>query len=314
MKTLLITISAMLVLFFGCSNDECVQCPPVVPVPTIDNIWPNADKMAWTYAYEQREWGGEATIYPTRDDIPDVPLPKWSEIFDLVEEHAPKEPFTTVSSEYRLRFDGLTTTESGVTAQNLVMEFLTTGAEDTKTVSRTFDLKQVIAARQVSLNRVPPDFDQVPSWPHLIHGGAWEKTPQWIGTYGDLSEELAWKFLASDLSPGSEFSFPLTSTLTEGPVLHGRVHREVTVETKVGTFARALDCLYIVDLGILTVLDLEGGVAGYIRQFEYGRVIYAPTIGPVYGYERWGVEPGSPPSDGFSDITLSLVGLSNAGN
>ena len=288
MKLLLVTICAALLLLPGCSDDECVQCTGQTQEPTLDNIWPNKDKTSWTYAFESRQWDQNVTIYPTRDDIPSGPLPTWSEIFDLVEAHAPKEPYISLTGVYKMRFDGMKTTESGVTAQNLVTEFV---RDDGQSVQ----------------NLAPEVFEQVPIFHYLIHGGAWEKTTEWIGSYGDLNEELAWKFLTSDLSVGSEFSFPLLSMSTEGPMLRGRVHRQIDVKTDIGTFATALDCLYLVDLGILTVVDLEGNVDGYIRVLQYGRVIYAPTSGPVYDYERWGVELGDSLSDGWADVTMSIV-------
>jgi hypothetical protein len=38
-----------------------------------------------------------------------------------------------------------------------------------------------------------------------------------------------------------------------------------------------------------------------------GRVVYAPTVGPVYSYERLGVEPGETLSAGLADFTEQLV-------
>jgi hypothetical protein len=314
MKILMITICAALV-FLGCSDDDCVQCPPDNSTnPTIENIWPNADKTAWTYAYEVRQWGSEPTIYPTRDDIPTDPLPTWSEIFAVVEAHAPVEPYLSEEGEYRIRFDGMTTTGPGVTAQNLVSEFLSPVPPLAPSAALNPASRFMTITGQQRGDLVSKSSVQVPAFPHLIHGGAWEKTSQWIGTYGELYPELGWKFLTQDLSPGAEFSWPLVTSIAEGAMLYGRVYRHVTVRTILGTFAKAVDCLYIVDLGILTITDFEGHVVGYMRQLEYGRVIYAPTVGPVYSYEIWGAELGGTMPDGLADITLTLIGLSAEGD
>jgi len=122
MKTALATICAVILLVAGCSDEsECPTCPgddkTEVPNPTLQNIWPNADKTSWTYQQEVRVWEGDITIYPTRDDIPTAPLPSWSEVFDLVESRTPVEPHTATRRIYRMQFDGVTTTGSGVTAQ-----------------------------------------------------------------------------------------------------------------------------------------------------------------------------------------------------
>ena len=159
-------------------------------------------------------------------------------------------------------------------------------------------------------NGVPRGHAQLLSMPNLIHGGAWEKTAEWIGTYNDLSARLAWKFLADDITVGSEFSYQLVPDFSDDTFLHGRVHRQMSVETEVGTFEKALDCLYILDWGISTATDTQGEVVGYFRVFDYGRVIYAPTIGPVYSSERWTVEPGNPPTPGLEDFTTILIGTS----
>ncbi|MEJ2719865.1 MAG: hypothetical protein P8181_01815, partial [bacterium] len=241
MKTAIATVCALLLLLAGCSDEsDCPTCPSGgkirVPIPTLQNIWPNADKTAWTYQQDVRVWEGNVTLYPSRDDIPDVPLPDWSDIFDLVESPTPVEPNTATRRIYRMQFDGVTTTTSGVTAQRLNEEVFTEATQGvqpravthrmpifrrlpaTQRDPRTRILRSAgpitvrgtnsDASGELSLlaNRtdvwqdVPRGNAQVLSMPNLIHGGAWEKTSEWIGTYGDLSARLAWKFLADDIS------------------------------------------------------------------------------------------------------------------
>jgi hypothetical protein len=243
-----------------------------------------------------------------------------------------------------MQFDGVTTTAYGVTAQHLTDEVFTEtaqGLEQCADKLGTPILRRLSAIRPDLWNRIRRSKDpisgsgstsdpsgrigisthdesvwhgvrgsraQVQSMPYLLHGGAWEKTAEWIGLYNDLGARLAWKFLAEDITVGSEFSYQLIPDFSDDTFLHGRVYRQTSVETEIGTFEKALDCLYILDFGISTVTDLQGEVVGYMRSFDYGRVIYAPTIGPVYSYERWGVEPGDPPSPGLEDFTNILIG------
>src|SRR5258705_464716 len=41
--------------------------------------------------------------------------------------------------------------------------------------------------------------------PNFLFGYAWEKTSEYIGSYGDLNTQLAWKYLVANLKPGSGF-------------------------------------------------------------------------------------------------------------
>ncbi|UCH83030.1 MAG: hypothetical protein JSW50_11230 [Candidatus Latescibacterota bacterium] len=355
MRTVIATICAVLLLLAGCSDEsDCPTCPGdgkiEVPDPSLQNIWPNADKTSWTYRQNHRVWEGNITIYPTRDDIPNVPLPTWSEIFSLVEARTPVEPNTATRRIYRMQFDGVTTTTSGVTAQRLTDEVYIETAQGLKRGAEKLGmpiLTRLFTIRPDIWNRIRQSKDPIlglgltsdPSggatvlahgeniWhgllsnparilymPYLLRGGAWEKTAEWIGLYDDLSARLAWKFLAEDITVGSEFSYQLIPDFSDDTFLHGRVYRQTSVETEIGTFEKALDCLYILDFGISTVTDLQGEVVGYMRSFDYGRVIYAPTIGPVYSYERWGVEPGDPPTPGFEDFTTMLIGTGTPAN
>ena len=68
-----------------------------------------------------------------------------------------------------------------------------------------------------------------------------------------------------------------------------------------------LECLYVIDYGVMEYRNELGDPLGYVRFFDYGTVIYAPGVGPVYSYERWMVEPGDPITTGLGDLTISLV-------
>jgi hypothetical protein len=148
-----------------------------------------------------------------------------------------------------------------------------------------------------------------PPAPIMIHGGAWEKTDLWIGTYGDIDTLLAWKFLEADLTSGHEFTHQLIPSLTNDAFLHCRVLGRTVVRSPAGHFWRALECIYIVEYGPFEVQG-PSGPFGWWQFYDYGRVIYVPEIGPVYGYERTLIAVGETIGIGYGDIEVELTGSS----
>jgi hypothetical protein len=143
--------------------------------------------------------------------------------------------------------------------------------------------------------------------PTFLFGYAWEKTSEYIGSYGDLNTELAWKYLEANLRPGSSFTMQLIPDLTDNVFLHARVLREHTSITDAGAFRRALQVLYLVDFGVSFGTDVGGNVTGYYRVYSYGTVDYVPGVGPVASYERAYVSPGLPLDPGQYDQTIRLT-------
>jgi hypothetical protein len=133
----------------------------------------------------------------------------------------------------------------------------------------------------------------------------WEKTDDWIGAYGDVDTLLSWIYLKPDLAPEATFTFQPRS----GWVITAWVVSWDVVDTPVGSFENAVEVIYRMDWGITcatTVFDPEPH--GCYRVYLVGRVIYAPTIGPVYLYER-SPAAGDPRGWGWGDVTLELVGV-----
>jgi hypothetical protein len=204
-----------------------------------------------------------------------------------------------------LTFDGMTTTGSDVTAQNLVGEIVIGTRSGRAAAGRDWLLgrAQLLGAAM----RSPDPSPTVNYGPIMLHGGAWEKSSTGIHTYGDFNQDPTWIYLTSNLRLGANFTHRPLPDIAPNFYLRGTVYRQITVQTAVGTFRKALDCLYMVDYGITATIDLEGHITGYIRYIELGRVIYVPTVGPVYSYERLGVEPGETLSAGLADVTEVLV-------
>ena len=143
--------------------------------------------------------------------------------------------------------------------------------------------------------------------PNFLFGYAWEKTDEYIGSYGDLNTELAWKYLVADLGPGSSFTMQLVPDLADDVFLHAVVLGRHPSSGDDREFRRPLQVLYLVDFGVASATDVYGNVTGYYRVYSYGTVTYVPGVGPVASYERAFVSPGLPLDPGQYDQTIRLV-------
>ena len=306
MRKLFVGLFAILAIFTGCDDDsDCVNCTGNGGSPTLQNIWPNPDSASWVYDHTMTAWDAEPTIYPLPGAVPSDPIPNWSEVFAYLESNVPPAATTTEAGTMTLTFDGMTTTGSGVTGQNLVQEIIIGSLAGRAATPRDWFLDRAwpSSAGVGSSDRSP----MVNEGPILPHGGAWKKSSFDIATYGDFDQNPTWRYLTSNLFVGSTFSLQLLPDLAPNLYLRATVYRQVSVETAVGTFQKALDCLYLVDYGVIAVRNLQGEIVGYVRFIDMGRVVYAPTVGPVYSYERLGVEPGETLSAGLADFTEKLV-------
>jgi hypothetical protein len=315
-----------LLLVAGCSDDGGTRTGITA---TLENIWPNEDGRSWTYAGLARGgWEDDlrdsAYVFPDSASVP--PAPDFLDIIPLIDNPPLPDAFGTRETEYGLTFDGQTTTQSGVTAQNLVEE-LDSPASAPGAHARFLallaaarpDLRprlRALGAPVARFSTLADTFEFVPPGPLLIHGGAWEKTEEWIGTYGDRDTLLAWQFLRDDLTPGSSFTFPLVPSIANDASLNVLVRRLVTVKTPVGTFENALDVVYVASFGVArygTVFQPD--FTGYSRWVAYGNVIYVPTVGPVFTYEK----PLAPVGEdgvglGVGDFTYELTGVQAGGS
>jgi hypothetical protein len=288
-------------------------------------IWPHEDGSGWAYRLTSRSWDQPPPVlYPTPGDVPVLSMDDAIRL--LGTEPTGANPETSIGS-YRLQFEGLVTTLSGVTRQNL-KETLEQGASATApSIIASSPTAHARPAFLDLLRRARPDLAKkmdrnAPSIathavatqaaatlfrPTLLHGYAWEQTDQWIGTYGDLNQQIAWIFLTPDLRPGSELSLQLVPDLANDVFLHVRVLGWRSVETEAATFHRALDVGYLVDFGISQITDVDGNTLGYTRASLFGTIDYAVGVGPVRSYERLQIVV-DPLNRGNSDETASLTG------
>ena len=321
---MLVLISPLL-LAGMCEDDSPTGTGTPVPDPTLDNLWPNADSASWTYALHERIWGDFETnviLYDTPEEVP--PAPSLAEVECLLEHH----PHGFVQSEdegsYTLQFDGEITLGSGATVQNLVetTEWATKAdaprgpagdALRRRILTVRPDLRE--RAAQLGLRAAagePGLRDDIE--PLLLHGYAWEKTSEYIGTYNVAAELLAWKFLESDLAIGHEFTHQLLPDLDDDIWLHARIIAQGTIVTPAGRFRKAVTCFYYIDYGVAGLTGDGPDILGYMRMLDYGTVSFAPEIGPVRSYERKfvSVGDGGALGPGIGDLTVSLTATSEA--
>jgi hypothetical protein len=311
-----LNLLAALSVLIGCGTDKsCPTCPG--GVISLGNIWPNRDSTYWVYEYSRRTWDQDLITYDNKSDVPSAPT--LDDIERIIDVQPVGENVQVEDKYYRLEFDSLITTSAGVTAQNL-KEMIAVGQGDLTGHQINGDaalMARLLMARPDLRGQILPNLRKTPATfllpvehlcepyqsedlhargvdstfivldlgPVLLHGGAWEKTSQWIGTYGDLEKRLAWKYLSFNLSAGSEFHYQLNPSVKSDVFMHVRIMGTVSLDTPVGIFENALECLYLVDYGV-AALDNLGPAPLYARGIDFGTIAYAPDIGPVFSYER----------------------------
>jgi hypothetical protein len=294
----------------ACDDDST---GPGTSVPTLENIWPNQDGRSWSFKWVRAgSETGPATLYSTPDEVPTIP--SFDDAYALLIAPDPPDLQTDIDGFFELEFAGNDTTASGATGQ-LLKE--TAFLESPEFGFMTLDPKQILLSH---LHQRRPDLrsriesilpKQGPpqvlvTGPLLLHGGAFERTESHIGTYGDLDQDLAWKFLEADLSIGHEFSFPLVPSLASDVVLHAQVRNSLSTTIAGRSYRNCLEVLYVVDFGVAAYIPPTGGVSGYYRLFDVGTILYAPGLGPVQSEERNGISTSLEAPAGWGVHRLEL--------
>lgn len=299
---------------------------------SLENLWPNDDGHLWVYDIEQHTWDPPAVhFYGNPADVP--PAPSLAVVAELLRRHPTGRNQVTETASYRMQFQGLRTTLSGVTGQNLVSsiarppsvqapeptEALASNESETASQPGGFmvalrtarpDLVPRIAASMRMGQEALPARAQAVMAPTFLFGYVWERTRQYIGSYGDLNTSLAWKYLVADLRPGSTFHMQLVPDLADDVFLHARVLREGMAFSSAGSIRSAIEVLYLVDFGVSSFTDADGNILGHTRMYSYGTVTYAPRIGPVASYERGLVQAGRTLDPGIYEQVIHLTATS----
>jgi len=259
----------------------------------LDNVWPHADGSAWTYALDVR-------LIESPDGPLETDLPSMETLHARLQEPVDGTVVQDTALLYVLEFDGETTTDAGVTAQHLVEQLLPLGPGPQDgtawpTASRSRRLLRFVAAARPELQEAiagrlgrdpgAKDFARVVG-PVLLGGGAFAYEDSGYYGYGDLYRDHSWTYLEGELKPGRSFSLQLVAGLADDIWLHARIWSVQTRRLDGTRYANLLECMYVIDLGLQTMMDDSGEPAGSVRPYIYGTVWYAPQIGPVGCRER----------------------------
>jgi hypothetical protein len=294
------------------------------PPASLRNIWPNEDGRSWTYHLDQRTWDSQGfRTYPTPEEVP--PVPSMDEVAALLGNHPIGSNPVSEEAGYRMQFQGMRTTQSGAVGQNLETEVFELGQPSPTVVRGSIalgagfwrgltrarpDLAERIAAIHPEVARLAAAAGTASVNPPLyLFGYAWEKTREYIGSYGDLNTLLSWKYLEANLDPGHEFSMQLVPDLADDVFLHVRVLRERTATTPLGDHPRSIDVLYMVDYGVSQATDEDGNTIGYWQAYDYGTITYSPKVGPVASYERSLIQTGEPLDPGRRELSGDLTAV-----
>lgn len=230
----------------GCSDDTPTQLSSGTG-PTFDNIWPAAVGHFWLYDLDDRLYEGGNPPYDRLEDIP--PIPAIDDLYADLKVDQPGAPLEIESGT--LRWD--ITADATVDPDTTVM-----------TVDATF---QGLAGYP----RPPQGLKMGPSWRH---------SGDRIASYG--YGYFQWLHLDGDLTPGHEFTAELAEGLADDILLTSRIWSIRSYNVAGTTYPNCVESFYLLDMGIQQGTDENGETTGFIHTYEYGVIIYAPEVGPIY--------------------------------
>lgn len=282
---------------------------------TMSNCWPNDDGRFWEY--DARSC---ALAVEPMDELPEgetAPAITLADARRLLAEPVTREQPNPDEYPVRFQFEGQLTTQSGVTGQNLdvrvpvraaSMRAASPAERGDPFLARLAAARPDLRARIAALTATPADAEGMSWLPLFIHGYAWVKGPAWIGTYGDVDTLPAWKFLESNVRTGHTFRHQLVPSLASDVWLLASVERQVAVTVPGGAkVSNAIEVLYVVDYGVSVSVDAMGNILGSFRTFDYGKVVYAPGVGPVSDVERRLAYRGRNLTHGLHLLELNLA-------
>jgi hypothetical protein len=279
----LVAVTAVAVLLLGGCNGSTSPSDET-PRPSLANIWPHQDGTGWRYTITFEQYAA----LPVEATPPS--LPSFEELHAALETGVPAEMLETDTGAYSLTFVGDTTTDSGVTAQNLV-GVITPGSGKARRVETGHEqLRRALAGKSPGGKSLAGKSLADATDPAFLGTMAFAYEDSGYYGYGDLHREHSWIQLEGDLTEGSEFSMLLVPMLAEDIWLYGRIWSVRDRFISGRRWENVVECMYVVDLGTQSVMDDNGNLLGYSRGYWYGTVLYVPTVGPIACDERhvWG--------------------------
>jgi hypothetical protein len=229
-RRFLVLLCAGCSLFAVACDDETSPGTPI----TLETIWPNENQRTWEFTstrttFEGFSFADTSALYANKEDVP--PAPSIQDILPLIDHPPLPDSMTSETGDWALSFQDSITTQSGVTAQNLVelpggipspKAFRTAGEQPSALLAHVLRARPDLRKRILGSRALAEPVDLIDLGPLFLHGGAWEKTANWIGTYGDLDTLLVWKYLEANLTPGHEFVHQLIPAAADDVYLHAR--------------------------------------------------------------------------------------------
>lgn len=276
-----ILIAAALLLSVVACKDDVTGPDPIKP--TMVNIWPHEDGTAWSFDGSYAKYEFPAKAMPL-----DTALPSMAALHAELQRPIAGTPAETLTGILTMTLDGTITTRTGVTAQNLSVDFIA----DTTGVTAPDPLLNLIARcrpdlRPAILRRM--DATKIlfgPFPPILLNGHAFAYEDSGYYGYGDLDTNHSWVYLTGGVDEGDEFSLQLIPALADNIWLHGQIWSVGARIIGGRRFANVVECMYVIDMGEQVATDENGDPIGPVRSYVYGTIFYAPEVGPVYVHQR----------------------------
>ena len=235
----------------ACDDDP--TSPPFTFDPVLAELWPHQDGTAWTYQLTQALCPAtEPGFYENVEDVP--PLPSIDALVADLRCALACEPEAVVTGTHHLSFDGTVEITPEITAQRL-------------------------------RGLVVPGTGY-PDVPMPLEEASWRLEAARIAGYSPyVGEDPVWIYLADGLQPGAEFSLQILPGVSSDVILHGRITRHLELDVD-GAVVPCVECFYLLDMGVVTMVDEGGGTLGHAHPYRYGVVVYGRGVGPIRCLER----------------------------
>lgn len=255
-NTIQFLLAVVLLTSMASCGDDDPSRPPFEFPATLQSLWPYEDGRGWNFDLTTQVWEVPGDpLYESEEEVP--PIPPWDELYERLQDGFEGSPDFIGSGNLNLYFDGEVAISPG------------------DTVPRLRSIVQVASGN--------------PKRPMQLGGGLWRRGDTAIESY---SEEFPnsgskWVYLTDELEPGDEFSHQLAPGLADDVWLRCRIWRHMKAELPGGARPNAVECIYLIDMGVQQATDEGGQSLGYLRSLRYGLIVYAENVGPVYCVEHW---------------------------